>query len=274
MNFPTNILMVSPDYFDVTYKINTHMNQEIGVDRDLAFEQWSLIKESYNKLGFNVITIKGVSGLPDMVFAANLFFTHPEGIIYSKMKYPQRAREVDEVKKEFSVKKSYNAINIFEGMGDLLWDYEGERLFGGHGFRTEKIFYEELPSEIKNYSVEKLELINENFYHLDTCLSVINKDLALFVPSAFSNETVNRLKSCFKTLVEVDEFEAINFLACNAHSPDGKNILVESRAQKLIHELTSLDFKLVKINTSEFLKSGGSIFCLKNQTFFNPYGPL
>jgi len=57
-------------------------------------------------------------------------------------------------------------------------------------------------------------------------------------------------------------------LACNAHSPDGEHILIEKSAIKLQSDCKMRGFKVIGIDTSEFLKSGGSIFCLKNQGWF------
>ena len=108
-------------------------------------------------------------------------------------------------------------------MGDLLWDYDGMRLFGGHGFRTELEAYEEIESHI-DMKITSLELMSSSFYHLDTCLSIINKETALYVASAFNQSGIDKLNQCFSNLIKVDEIEAKDSLACNAHCPDGKNI--------------------------------------------------
>ena len=87
--------------------------------------------------------------------------------------------------------------------------------------------------------------------------------------SAFSEATIKTLKKSLKKLIKVDEEEALNFLACNCHCPDGKNILVEKNAVITNQLCMDLGLKVFPIDTSEYLKSGGSIFCLKNQGFFN-----
>ena len=46
MNYPKkNILMVSPEYFDVVYQINDHMNLQNKVDKALAVSQWESLKK-------------------------------------------------------------------------------------------------------------------------------------------------------------------------------------------------------------------------------------
>lgn len=260
--------MVSPEFFDVVYQINDHMNLENKVDKALAVKQWNELKLVYDSLGFKVIVVAGDQRFPDMVFSANQIFSTPNKIFLSKMKHPERAGEVDYLKKFLQIKNPIQVKSGFESMGDLIWDYEGERLFGGYGFRTDIQAYDEIQNKI-NYPILKIKLINSNFYHLDTCLSIINKNTALYVRSAFSKETVDMLVSTFPQLVEVDEIEAIKFLACNAHSPDGEHILIEKNALNLQKRCLDLGFKVIAIDTSEFLKSGGSIFCLKNQGWWD-----
>ena len=64
-----------------------------------------------------------------------------------------------------------------------------------------------------------LELTDEKFYHLDTCLSILNKDSAVVVPEAFSEESWTTLKGYFKNLIEVPKTEAEHQLAANCFSP-------------------------------------------------------
>ena len=73
------------------------------------------------------------------------------------------------------------------------------------------------------------------------------------------------MNNCFNKLIEVDEKEAMSFLACNAHCPDGENIIIEKNAKLMQESAKNLGLVVHTTDTSEFLKSGGSIFCLKNQ---------
>lgn len=267
MKYPKNILMVNPIYYDVVYQINEHMNLEKKVDKQLAQNQWLALKKVYLKLGFNVIEAPGNKEFPDMVFAANQLFTTPEQIFLSQMKYPERKGEVQFLQHFLKLNEAIQVNPSFESMGDLLWDYEGERLFGGYGYRTDLAAYDEIKKVIDT-EITTLELANARFYHLDTCLSIINKSTALFVPSAFSKETQQILHQHFTQLIEVDEQEALEFLACNAHCPDGENIIIEEGATKLQAHCQKIGLNVYTVDTSEFLKSGGSIFCLKNQGWF------
>ena len=62
-------------------------------------------------------------------------------------------------------------------------------------------------------------------------MSIVNSETAFYVKSAFSEDGIKSLNNSFNKLIEVDEKEAMSFLACNAHCPDGKNIIIEENAK-------------------------------------------
>jgi N-dimethylarginine dimethylaminohydrolase len=264
MNFPNSILMIKPNHFRVDYVINSHMDTNNKVDSALALKQWQGVKDAYESLGFKVIVYDDHIDYPDIVFCANQTFFHPKGIILSCMQHDQRKGEVEFFKKWFSDYEIKQAPESFEAMGDLLWDYQGERLFGGYGYRTNESVYDWI-EEIVNIKIKRLKLVSDNYYHLDTCLSIIDSDTAFYVESAFEQDAIEILKNSFQNLIKVDENEALDFLACNCHSPDGKNILIEKGAVKLQADARELGLNVLSLDTSEFRKSGGSIFCMKNQ---------
>ena len=262
--YPKKILMASPEYFDVIYEINSHMNLSTKVDKNLAVIQWNNLKEIYESIGLQVDVIPGKAGLPDLVFMANQLITTKDNVIFSKMNNEQRAPEVEYLKNYLSFDNFIQAEMTFESMGDCLEDYEGSRFFCGYGYRTKKEVYDQIQPYLPGEKIY-LELINQNYYHLDTCLSIVNSETAFYVKSAFSEDGIKSLNNCFNKLIEVDEKEAMSFLACNAHCPDGKNIIIEENAKLMQKSAKNLGLVVHTTDTSEFLKSGGSIFCLKNQ---------
>jgi len=274
--WPKTILMVDPDYFDVTYAINEHMKDEFGqlqkIDHLLAQKQWNGLKQCYENLGAKVIVKKSNPCFPDMVFCANPFFTYLDShrklkVIFSKMNNTERSGEVDLWRSWFG-EKGIEGISIsgqFEGMGDALWEYESGRLFGGHGFRSKKETYQEV-SHLAGVTPILLTLVDERFYHLDTCFSPLNKNVALYYPPAFDQLSNKILHDHFDHLIELTEPEAMNF-AANCHCLDGKNVLIQSGDYTFTEKLNILGFELHYLDTSEFIKAGGSIFCLKHALF-------
>jgi len=270
---PTKILMCSPDYFDVNYEGNEFMKSQINnVDHSLAMQQWNDLKKVYEKLGFTVELIPPVNGLVDMVFTANqsLPFTNASGrkcVILSRMKNVQRKGEVRHFN-EFYKQNGYETIELppeveyFESMGDCVIDFERNILFGGYGYRTQEITYDVIANYV-NFKIVKLKLINSVLYHLDTCFSIINKDLLVIDKSAFGDEDLEILTANFKQIIYADVEENLKYFVCNCHCPDGKNVIVQKGSTKFKKDIKETGLNLIEVETGEFMKSGGSVFCMK-----------
>ncbi len=278
MPLPRRVLMVSPDYFDVEYVINPHMEGHVGqVDRTLARRQWEALRDTYRTLGFEVHVLDGVPGLPDMVFCANqtlpfLRGDSERGVVLSRMHAPQRRDEVPHIARFFE-QQGYALVSIpnevpgsFEGMGDALWHPGHALLWGGYGFRTDRAVYEWLAHAL-DVRVVALHLTDPDFYHLDTCLSLLDAGTALYVPAAFDDEGRALLHRLIPNLIEVPEREARELLACNAHCPDGRHVLIQQGCPETVARLRAAGFEPIELDTGEFLKSGGSVFCMKLRFF-------
>ncbi|WP_397547282.1 dimethylarginine dimethylaminohydrolase family protein [Rhodothermus marinus] len=278
MPLPRRVLMVSPDHFDVEYVINPHMEGHVGqVDRALARRQWEALRDTYRTLGFEVHVLDGVPGLPDMVFCANqtLPFLRGDGergVVLSRMHAPQRRDEVPHIARFFE-QQGYALVSIpdevpgsFEGMGDALWHPGHALLWGGYGFRTDQAVYEWLAREL-GVRVVALHLTDSDFYHLDTCLSLLDAGTALYVPAAFDEAGRALLHRLIPNLIEVPEREARELLACNAHCPDGRHVLIQRGCTETVARLRAAGFEPIELDTGEFLKSGGSVFCMKLMFF-------
>ncbi len=277
--------MVDPIGFDIKQAINIYMKDEDGqlntVNKDLARAQWTNLKETYESLGFNVhVLIPEGPGLDlqDFVFSANTVFSYRKNskvnFILSNMHRDIRKLEVP-LTRDFlsSLPDSENyefheipAKYSFESMGDLIWCYESQELFGGFGFRTDQGVYD-IIEKLTGLNIHRLHLVSKYFYHLDTCLSILNSSTACYVSEAFEQSSQDLLKSKFENLIEIDPQEAKDFFAGNCHSPNGKDVILNPGSINLESKLESLGFNIIPIDTSEFMKSGGSVFCLKNQIY-------
>lgn len=282
--WPKHVMMVSPDFFDITYAINPHMVDKTGrlkrIDKTLATEQWQSLKNTFEKLGVHVSVVDGKTNLPDMVFCANPLFPFLKNgrtqFICSNMYSRFRRAEVDHVA-EWVTANNHELYKLpetyrFEGMGDALWNYETGEIYGGYGFRTEKDAYDHVEA-ITGAPVIRLKLVNESFYHLDTALCIVDKKTAIVVREAFSEESLEKIKMKFLNIIWAPPTEAHHYLAANACSVDGHNILVERNAVHLRAQLQILGYATHTIDTSEFLKAGGSIFCMKLQLWNQLHHP-
>lgn len=279
----SRVLMVRPTHFHVDNPINPHMRAKDGtlhtLDKVRAMLQWEKLRETYRSIDLNVTTLEGGEGLPDMVFCANqslpvLTRTGERLAVLSNMANEIRHREVPLVK-ELLEREGYetrtlpdrSASTLFEGMGDCLWLPGRRFLLGGYGHRTSASIYEKV-ADLAEAPVAIFELTNPRFYHLDTCLALLDESSALACREAFSDEGWALLKAIFPRIIEVelDEADSPQF-ACNAHCPDEKHVLLHPGSHKVESALRAAGFTPVPVDTSEFIKSGGSVFCMKLMFF-------
>ena len=109
-----------------------------------------------------------------------------------------------------------------------------------------------------------MRLLDERFYHLDTCLSLIDERHALFLPDALEADAARLVRTLFPDAIEVPKGEADSpGFACNAHSPDGRHVLMQRGSAATAKALRDRGFEPVELETSEFVKAGGSVFCMK-----------
>ena len=277
MNWPKKMLMVSPDHFNVEYAINPHMLDSNGnlntIDRAKAKTQWQELKLTFANTGIEIEVIDGVEGLPDMVFCANQTFPFLKDnqlqMILSEMASEKRQPEVDSFKKwanSNDIPIHELASPLFEGMGDALWDYDSGKLYAGYGFRTKPETYSEI-TKIIDQKITTFELKDARFYHLDTCLALLGGGKAAYVEEAFTNEGLETLKASFPDLIKIPLIEATQQLACNMCTPNGKDVILQQGAKQTVAMLKERGFQVHEVETSEYIKSGGSVFCMKQLLF-------
>jgi N-dimethylarginine dimethylaminohydrolase len=272
MPLPTGILMCPPDHFDVSDARNPYMGVKKGtVDRARAREQWDSVREAFESLGRPVHTIDPVEGYEDMVFAANQTLTglspRMERICFlSQMRHPARRGEVPYFESWFK-EKGYRIAKLkdpafsFEGMGDAIWHPGKRLLWGGHGFRTDPEVYESIAKTFEA-PVVLLKLVNERFYHLDTCFCPLTSEAVLIYPPAFDPDSLELILRLFPIVLAADEKEASVKMPCNACVIDSTAVL-QSGAKTAVRHMKAMGIDAREVETGEFLKSGGSVFCLK-----------
>lgn len=275
---PQEVLTVDPGYFDIVDVKNVHMqNQQGKVDKTLARHQWQVLGRIYSSLQHEGILkhihiLTGQKGCEDMVFAANQSFPWlmPDGekvVVMSKMKHLSRQREIPFFER-FYRKKGYKILylqqsELFEGMGDAI-PLPGKRLlFGGYGFRTDLRTYDELAGLLQT-PIVVLKLINEKFYHLDTCFLPLGNKVMLF-PGAFRAEDLKKLEKLFSEIIPIPEKEAEENFALNAHVifATEKVAILQQGSPITRNILQNEGFSVFEVETGEFIKSGGSVFCMK-----------
>ena len=303
MPWPDQVLMIEPEFFDVEYVINPHMESMLGsVDKNKAWSEWSAVKSQFEQWGLYVHPIKAMKGLPDLVFCANQSFpmwveNTGASFVMGAMRSPMRRPEVPYLHQVLAHKgypvhsifpmdqgnqasqppsrlqvesdgsqavmvESDNRPLFFEGMGDVQWHPERSLIWAGHGFRTSVPALEAL-AVFTGVPIISLRLQDERLYHLDTCFCMLDEQTVMVYPGAFDEAGLELIHHFFEVVLEIDEQESLRSFACNATAVAGRRVLLPSDCPKTAQLLRSKGFTIAELPTYEFLKSGGSIFCMK-----------
>ncbi len=272
---PQSILMCPPTYFEVKDVKNSFMQDNLGkVNIESARRQWEDLRDTFIKLGKQVFIIDAVPELEDMVFSANQVlpgFNKTPYVLLSHMRHTSRKKEVLYYQDWFK-KKGYEILELdsqdllFEGQGDAIWHPAKQMLWGGYGHRTSLAAYQEIAVKL-SVPVIALELHTSDFYHLDTCFCVLDPNTVLIYSEAFTKEGLKLIHHFFPRVMEVPAEDAYKTFACNALSLNYKHVVIQQGAKATNEKLYHAGFEVVEVDTSEFIKSGGSVFCLKMMVY-------
>jgi N-dimethylarginine dimethylaminohydrolase len=251
--------MCPPDHFAVSYAINPWMDPGRPVDAARAMTQWEALRETYVRLGHQVQLIEPVSGLPDMVFAANGATVVGGNVLGARFLHAERAAEgtayLDWFRRAgYQVVRVPQAVN--EGEGDIL--LAGPLVIAGHGFRTDTAAHAEVEA-LFGLPVLAVRLVDPRYYHLDTALCVLDASTAAYYPAAFDDAGRAALASHFDELIEAKDEDA-EVLGLNAVS-DGRHVVLPEQATGLTAQLAARGFEPIPVDVSEFSKAGGGPKC-------------
>jgi N-dimethylarginine dimethylaminohydrolase len=254
--------MCRPEHFTVVYRINPWMNPAEPTDTSLALQQWQVLYDTYVGLGYDVHLIDPIAGLPDMVYAANGGFVIG-GIAYgAKFTHPERQPEGPAYMRWFGEAGLDVRVpeEVNEGEGDFL--LVGDVILAGTGFRSDSTSHEEL-ARIYDREVVTLQLVNPNFYHLDTAIAVLDptpgQEHIAYLPSAFDEASVTVLQKRYPDAIIVNETDAA-VLGLNSFS-DGYNVVIASRAADFERQLREHGYNPIGVDLSELLLGGGGVKC-------------
>jgi N-dimethylarginine dimethylaminohydrolase len=265
-------LFCPPTYYEIRDVKNPFMQNATPVDRDLARSQWDEVRRAFEAAGFATATIEAIPDLEDMVFANNQVFVgpHTDGpfIVPSRMRFASRQREVPYFVEWFR-ERGYRVFELdfgeefLEGHGDLLWNADYSCVWAGHGIRSSRGGVEKFSRAMAHMGIEvvPLELVDARFYHLDTCLAPLTAEAVLVYPGAFTGEALEDIHSRTPRVYEVGTEDALQFV-CNGVVAGGRFITAQL-TPRLAQALALEGLQPIKVETSEFEKSGGSVCCLK-----------
>ena len=256
-----HILMCPPDYYGIEYEINPWMSRSRQSDREAAAKQWLALRSLLEAGGALVSTLTPIQGLPDLVFTANAALIYRDLAVLAHFRHPERQGEelVDEswlAAHGFRVVRAAERV-YFEGAGDAL--FCGDTLFAGYRIRSDARGHQQI-GEMLGCRVIPLELVDDYYYHLDTCFCPLAPGQAIYYPAAFDQYGVQALKELIGDLIPVREEEARRF-ACNAVVV-GRTVVTNTGCPELHRRLAERGFEPRETPLDEFVKAGGSAKCL------------
>ncbi|MGH3781900.1 MAG: dimethylargininase [Pseudonocardiaceae bacterium] len=256
-------LMCPPRYFTVSYAINPWMDPSQPVDTTRAMAQWAALADTYRALGHTVEVIDPEPGLPDMVFAANAGTVIDGVVLGARFRNAERAAEAEYYRRWFVAHGARDVLipsAVNEGEGDLIWT--GRMLLAGTGFRTEPAAHSEA-QEVLGVPVVSLRLVDPYYYHLDTCLLVLDDSpsapLIAYYPAAFSPGSQRVLEQLFPDAVIASAADAA-CLGLNGVS-DGRAVVLPVEAVDLGRALGARGFEPLFVDVSELRRAGGGPKC-------------
>ncbi len=255
------ILMCPPDFYGIEYEINPWMSRSRGSDSDLARRQWHAFYELLLALDADVRLMAPVKGLPDLVFTANVALIHRSTAYLSRFCHAARQGEtvLDE---KWLTANDFDCVTLpngmdFEGAGDAL--FVGDTLIAGYLIRSHASAMQWVAGEI-GCRVLPLQLVDQRYYHLDTCFCPLSPTEAIVYPTAFDEYGQKALEGHLEAAIIVQENEAARF-SCNAVVL-GRHVVLNTGCPRLESDLRDRGYEPHGTPLDEFIKAGGSAKCL------------
>lgn len=288
------VLMGDPAHFSVVGGANPHTRDRWGrrksVDRTLAIQQWNRMRETLAELGLRVVVIPPDPAHPGLVYPANAGFRIGNEFVLSHLT-PTRAGELEAYRRAISPLglNPHTVQARFEGEADLFpagefylfthGTIQKQRFvprFGWppwkriYGFRSDPAVLREIEAiHPLDRLVQPIELIDERYYHGDTCLCSFGTGRTHLIaytkvihPDALSVLT----KSFGDRLIRLGDDDAAIY-AANSFSfeRDGEPHLVMPHgiSARLSDEVRDHGAQVITVDVSEFhKKGGGSVKCM------------
>jgi N-dimethylarginine dimethylaminohydrolase len=259
LNQPT-ILMCPPDFYGIEYEINPWMSRSTPNDPARSRVQWLGLHDLLITLGVDVRLMEPVKGLPDLVFTANAGLVWKEKVFLASFRHSARQGETP-IDDAWFQAAGFETVLLppplnFEGAGDAL--FCGDTLYGGYLVRSDASAMQWIGTHM-GCRVIPLQLVDDHYYHLDTCFCPLDAETALYFPAAF-DDYARRALSQIPQLIPVHPDEASRF-ACNAVVV-GRHVVLNTGCPRLEADLSLHGFTPHATPLDEFLKAGGSAKCL------------
>ncbi|TDL31471.1 hypothetical protein E2R51_13990 [Jeotgalibacillus sp. S-D1] len=254
------VLVCPPAFMKIEEAINEtqkHFLDE-NIDQEKAMEQHREFIQALHEHGSDVIQLPPINKFPEQVFTRDIGFTIGDTVFISTMGTKMRTGEeviLQDWLEEMGIKHEKIESFAIEG-GDVVVD--GSKVWVGVSSRTTEKAIEELQSKLPDYQVMAVPF-DSQFLHLDCLFNIVSPTEALIYSKAFSKEMVERFAAHY-TLIEVNDGEQFT-MGPNVLSLGDRTLLSLPVNKEVNKELALSGYKVIELDISEIIKSGGSFRC-------------
>jgi len=237
-----------PDSYDRCVRTNVEK-----IDVALAKSQHSEYCRALQKLGLELIWIKGENTLPDSCFVEDTAVVLGEKAIICNMKTKSRAKEVVGVAKVLEKLKETYYIRppaTIDG-GDVL--KIEDKVFVGLSARTNSYTTRQLRKILENSNFELIPVTIHNVLHLKSACTYLGNNYVILSKGHFDTDILRDYK---KIVVPRGEEYTADCLAING------TILMAKGFPKTKKLIEKEGFFVKELEMSEFRKGEGALTCL------------
>jgi len=259
---------VSDTKIDAEWKdLNYHSRPNLG----LARKQYEALERAIRNAGADVIKLPADPALTlDSIYTHDALVVTPRGLVMPRMGKMQRRKEA-EVNGSALAKLGFPIAGLIGGEGkleggDLVW-LDEHTLLAGVGYRTNQEGLRQL-SSLMGKSVEILSFDMPHYkgksdvFHLMSCLSPLDKDLAVVYPPLMAARLVECLESRSIKFVEVPQNE-FDSMGCNVLALGPRHALMVDGNPETKRRMEAAGVKVEIYEGSEISRKGeGGPTCL------------
>jgi N-dimethylarginine dimethylaminohydrolase len=235
----------------------------------LARAQHHALVEAYRDHGVAVHLVQRTSpDKPNAMFLRDLMLMTPEGAILARPASTVRAGEERYVAETLAalgvpILMSVHGQGTFEG-ADVCW-VDRDLCFLAEGLRTNQEGADQVERILREIGVAEVVRVGltHGQMHLDGCLALLDRDLAVVWPYRTPLKVVQTLRRRGFRLIEVaDEREAFHELPLNGVCLAPGHYLMPAGSDSMRRAYEAAGVTVHPIDVSELIKAGGGIHCL------------
>lgn len=254
------VLLCPPEFMAIKDVINDVQKRykDENIDTEKAMQQHKAFLEALQREGVETDLLNPSEAFPEQVFTRDIGFTVGETVYIAEMASEIRQGEEGVLQKWLKNNNFHSetlGCNRVEG-GDVLIDRD--TIYVGISSRTSKNAIEELQQWIPDCKVIPISF-DEKYLHLDCVFNILSPTEALIYEEALDKKTIEMLAQRY-TLIPVDANEQFA-LGTNVLSIGGRRVFSQPQNTKVNTLLRANDFRVIEVDFSEIIKSGGAFRC-------------